>query len=136
MTRRSYGTGSLSVQRDRNGREVWYGRWRVGNRRVNRRIGLKRSAGSVDGLTKAQAERELRKRMAQETLVEVRGGISLVDAANRYVDHVELRGAKRTTVMDYRSYIRVHFETFFGDKRLIVVKPADVERFVRVKRSE
>ena len=58
--RRSYGTGSLFVRADAAGREAWYGQWRVDGRLVKRKVGPKRSPGSRDGLTKAQAEKELR----------------------------------------------------------------------------
>jgi hypothetical protein len=34
-SRRSYGTGSLYVHRDGNGRETWYARWRVARLRRN-----------------------------------------------------------------------------------------------------
>ena len=30
VNRRSYGTGTLYARRDGNGRETWYGSWRVG----------------------------------------------------------------------------------------------------------
>lgn len=59
--RRSYGTGSLYVRTDRNGRDTWYGYWRTNGREVRRRIGLRRTAASQEGLTRAQAEAELRR---------------------------------------------------------------------------
>ena len=34
MTRRSYGTGSLYVRTDRQGRGTWYGHWRANGRQV------------------------------------------------------------------------------------------------------
>lgn len=59
--RRPYGTGSLYVRADRNGRETWYGHWRANGRQVKRRIGDTRATGSRDGLTRPQAEAELRR---------------------------------------------------------------------------
>ena len=56
MARRSYGTGSLIVRRDANGRETWHGKWRTNGRQVMRRVGLKRTEGARDGLTRPQAE--------------------------------------------------------------------------------
>jgi integrase len=132
-TRRSYSTGSLYVHRDGNGVETWYGRWRIGSRRVNRKVGLKRAPGTREGLTKAQAEAELRRLMNTHTEVAARTGMTLVDAAERYVDHIEIRGAKRATVMDYRSYVRVHFEPFFGDRPLDAIHRREVEEFLRLK---
>jgi hypothetical protein len=58
MARRSYGTGSLFTARGK-----WYGQWRVGGRLVKRAIGPKRPPGSREGLTRKQAEAELRRRI-------------------------------------------------------------------------
>ena len=63
MARRSYGTGALYVRRDARGRATWYGKWRVGGRQVKRRIGAVRQTGTREGLTRAQAERELRRKI-------------------------------------------------------------------------
>ena len=43
--RRSYGTGSLYVRTDKNGRETWYGHWRTDGAQLKRRIGPKRAEG-------------------------------------------------------------------------------------------
>ncbi len=59
--KRSYGSGRLFVRADSTGRETWYGSWRVDGRRVKRRIGLKRRPSMADGLTRTQAEAELRR---------------------------------------------------------------------------
>lgn len=56
--RRSDGTGSLHVYKGTGGKETWYGRWRVGKKRVKRRIGPKRKPGGRTGLTRTQAEAE------------------------------------------------------------------------------
>ena len=40
-SRRPRGTGSLLVRRDLSGGEVWYGKWRVGDDQIKRRIGPK-----------------------------------------------------------------------------------------------
>ena len=58
-SRRSYGTGSIF---ERAG--AYYGRWYdASGRRVKRRLGAIRTAGASDGLTRTQAEREMRRRM-------------------------------------------------------------------------
>lgn len=134
IQRRSYGTGSLYIHRDGNGRETWYGRWRVGGRQVNRRVGPKRQKSLSDGLTRSQAERELRKLMESEIPVSS-STMTLVQAGERYCDHAEAKGRKRSTVMDYRSTVRVHFGSF-GDKPLDAITPADVERFMRDRQRE
>jgi catechol 2,3-dioxygenase-like lactoylglutathione lyase family enzyme len=42
---------------DKAGRVSWYGSWWSGGARVKRKLGLKRTQGTADGLTRAQAER-------------------------------------------------------------------------------
>ena len=88
-----------------------------GGRQVKRKLGPKRASGTRDGLTRAQAERELRRLMdeiAEEPLVEE---LSLEEAGRRHVDRLVLLGRKRSTLMDYRSTLRVHLVPFFGDAR-------------------
>jgi hypothetical protein len=60
--RRSHGTGSLI---EKNG--IYYGKWRVAGRQVMRKVGPVRKLASHDGLTKSQAEAQLRKLMADVT---------------------------------------------------------------------
>jgi hypothetical protein len=89
VAKRSYGTGRLYVVVDRGGRASWYGSWRVGGSRVNRKVGLKRTAGHADGLTRLQAERELR-RMVDATTVVAKGQRRTVgEAGEAYVAHLE-----------------------------------------------
>jgi hypothetical protein len=52
--RRAHGTGSLYTQKRANGREVWFGRWHMGGRRVNRRLGPKLRRGTGEGLPQWQ----------------------------------------------------------------------------------
>jgi hypothetical protein len=63
VAKRSYGTGRLYIVVDRGGRASWYGSWWAGSTRVKRKVGLKRTTGNADGLTRTQAERELRRRV-------------------------------------------------------------------------
>src|SRR5207248_5168297 len=63
--RRPSGTGSLRVRKDRLGGETWYGKWRVAGRQTQRKLGPKRTPGTADGLTKVQAEAELRRIIAE-----------------------------------------------------------------------
>ena len=77
VAKRSYGTGRLYVVVDRAGRASWYGSWWAGNTRVKRKVGIKRASGSADGLTRTQAERELRRLIdATLSLPRARGGRS------------------------------------------------------------
>jgi integrase len=135
MGRRSYGTGSITVRRDRNGRETWYGLWMAGGRRVKRRLGVKRAPGRSDGLTRKQAEAELRRRMAEELVgVGPERRRTVEEAGAAYVEHLEhVMGRKRTTLEDYRGYLRRHLGPFFGARRLDRIRPAEVERYLREK---
>jgi integrase len=89
MARRSYGSGSLVARADASGAETWYGLWRTGGRRVKRALGPKWAPGSRDGLTRAQAEAELRRRMQEHSVVVGRAERKTVaEAGERYVEHV------------------------------------------------
>ena len=60
----SYGTGSLY---EKSG--AYYGRWRTADGRLlNRKVGPLRPAGSIAGLTRAQAEREFSRMQDAEEL--------------------------------------------------------------------
>ena len=126
MARRSYGTGSISI---RHGN--YYGRWRVGGRLVQRKLGPVRQPGSRDGLTRAQAERAMRRRMEQGHAVAATAArLSVAEAGERLIDHLEALGRKRSTLEGYRSALRVHLGPFFGEKPLDRIAREDVERFI------
>ncbi|MCP9491606.1 MAG: hypothetical protein MSC31_17285 [Solirubrobacteraceae bacterium MAG38_C4-C5] len=108
MAKRSYGTGQLMVKRDTRGRESWYGRWRMGRRRVNRKLGLKRVTGSREGLTRSQAERQLQRVIDVELRAVADVRMTVGEAGELLIDHLESLGRKRSTVGEYRSYLRVH----------------------------
>ena len=136
MAKRSYGTGSLYTVRDGRGREIWYGRWWVGGQRIKRRLGLKRPAGSRDGLTRTQAERALQRLIDSEVraVPEVRVGVREVGA--QLIEHLESLGRKRSTVEEYRSYLAVHLAPFFGDADIDKISPARIEAFIAAKRRD
>jgi len=136
MAKRSYGTGQLFVHRDARGRERWYGRWRVGGRRVNRSLGSKRPAGSREGLTRAQAERKLQRLIDTELHAVVEDRLSVGDAGELLLEHLESLGRKRSTLGEYRSYLRIHLGPFFGNAALDKVTPGRVEAFIAAKRRE
>ena len=118
--RRPVGTGALFVRTDAAGRETWYGKWRAGRRQVKRRLGLRRRPGTSAGLTRRQAETALREAITlagARPLPEER--LTFAEAATRYVDHVErVLERKPSTVQDYRSILRRHFEPFFANRAL------------------
>jgi integrase len=136
MAKRSYGSGRLYVVVDRGGQASWYGSWRVGGSRVNRKVGVKRTPGRADGLTRVQAERELR-RMVDATVVVSKGQRRTIgEAGDAYVAHLEnVMERKRTTIADYRGYLRRHLSPFFGDRPMDRVAVAEVERYLHAKRG-
>jgi integrase len=138
VAKRSYGTGSLYVARDARGRESWYGRWQSpGGGKTNRRIGLKRQPGSREGLTRVQAERELRRRMDADAVVVARGQQrTIAEAGAEYVDHLEhVMERKRTTIQDYRGYLSGHFAPFFGERPLDRIDERLVAAYLKRKRD-
>ncbi len=133
--RRPAGTGSLIERTDRAGHRSWYGKFRVGERQVKRRLGPAREPGSSLGLTRTQAERELRRLIEREgsrpAAVE---RVDLETAAERYIDHVEhVRGRKETTVTDYRATVRLHLAPFFSGRSLDAIDPQMVEGYLAAK---
>jgi hypothetical protein len=135
--RRSYGTGTLYARRDGNGRETWYGSWRVRGTRVKRRIGPKRRPGAADGLTRTQAEAELRRRIATDVVVTGAQRRTVAEAGDAYLDHLEhVMERKRTTLQDYRGYLRTHLAPFFGGRPLDKIDRARVEAYLKAKKHD
>src|SRR4051812_24702719 len=114
-SRRPAGTGSLFTRVDRRGREVWYGKWREGQRQVKRSLGPVREPGSTIGLTRREAEAELRKLLSIAAAVPaMRERLSVAEVGERYIHHVDhFRARKRTTVKNYRIVLRKHMIPFF-----------------------
>lgn len=133
--KRSYGTGSLYVRVDAGGVESWYGRWYVGTDRVKRRIGPKRETGKRNGLTRTQAEAELRRMIDQHEPVSQGGRLSVGEAGERLVTDLELRGRKASTLAAHESNLRAHLVPFFGETALGKIGVRDVEQFIAVSRG-
>ena len=136
MAVRARGTGSLIVRRDKTGREVYYGKWWVRDRQVMKKLGVKRWDGSREGLTSAQANRELQRRILEGG----HGGppverLTVSEVGERYVRQLEGRGLKRSTVEDYRSTLRVHLAPFFRGP-IEKVEESDIEAFMAAKAAE
>lgn len=137
MARRSYGSGRLFARVDGGGRETWYGSWRVGGRRVKRRIGPKRRSGSADGLTRTQAEAELRRLMASTVVVAGASRKTVEEAGTAYIDHLEhVMERKRTTIADYRGYLRKHLAPFLSGRPLAEIDRARVESYLLAKKRD
>ena len=109
MARRSYGTGSLTTRRDRNGRETWYGLMDGGRAAGEAPLGAEASARN-ERRSDAQAGRGgaappdgrgARRRWRASAAARSRRPAPL------YVEHLEhVMRRKRTTLEDYRSYLR------------------------------
>jgi integrase len=137
MTKRSYGTGALFVRADRSGREAWYGQWRTRERLVKRKLGMKRDPGTRNGLTRAQAERELRRRIENEVPnLPPDRRLTLAEAGDRFVQHLEAVGRKPSTLVAYRSALRVHLVPYFSEGPFDAVTPEDVEGFLSAMRRQ
>ena len=131
--RRSYGTGALTVRTDAAGRETWYGLWYANGRRVKRRVGLKRPDGSRDGLTRPQAEAELRRLIGEvQTAPTVGHSLTVGAAGERYQRHLQRAGRKRSTIAAVESALRVQLVPFFTDKALDAIRHEDVVDLVAV----
>ena len=64
------------------------------------------------------------------------GGLLFSELASRYLANRELIGLKRTTLMDYESYTRVHLVPAFGAFELEAITIELIEEFIAAKRQE
>ena len=64
------------------------------------------------------------------------GGLLFSELASRYLANRELIGLKRTTLMDYESYTRVHLLPAFGAFELEAITIELIEEFIAAKRQE
>jgi integrase len=125
--RRSYGTGSLYVHTGKTGRKSWYGRWYSGGKRVRRTIGPKREAGSRDGLTRTEAEAELRRLMHDARTAQDRASLTVATVGERLLHRLEIVGRKPTTLATYRSTLETHLLPALGTLPLGEVGPEHIE---------
>src|SRR3984957_2700960 len=124
-TRRPYGAGSLYA---RGG--VWYGHWRAaGGRQVKRRVGPMRIAGSRDGLTRSQAEAELRRLIAETKPAPMTSGdaLTMAELGRRYLANLERQSRKKATTTAVESILRVWLEPIFAERDLRRIAAQDVQ---------
>jgi len=125
--RRSYGTGALYEKADSTGRIAWYGKWRRDGVQVKRRIGEKRTDGSREGLTRVQAEGELRRLIAEVKPARVSGdALTITELGRRYQAHLQRQGRKKATLVALDSILRVWLVPFFAERDLRRVKAQDI----------
>ena len=123
--RRTHGTGSLIIKSG-----AYYGKFRVDGRQVLRKLGPVRPLGTRDGLTKTQAEGQLRKLMSETTVPPVTERITVTEAAEQLIEHLEAMGRKPSTIRSYRCLKRVQIDPRIGNRSVAQLRPQDVERFV------
>jgi len=129
-TRRAHGTGTLYAQKRADGHEVWYGRWYLGERRVNRRLGPKRRRGTGHGLNRTQAEAELRRRMVRERPPARGSALPFASVVELMLRDLEALERKATTLDNYRAILRAHLLPRFGELAINGVRKRDVEEFM------
>lgn len=139
--KRAYGSGSL-IERD----GVWYGKWRVDGRQVKRKVGVKRSRGEADGLTKSQAEARLRELMAEVTADDLAvsasglrrpGRYSIGELGDLYVNYArDHKGLKAGTLTEYESVVRVHLKPYFRDVPIQRIDGRQIEAFAKHMRAK
>lgn len=128
-SRRAYGSGSLYVYRG-----SWYAKWYVGDRQVKRKIGAQRSRGSRDGLTKAQAETEMR-RLMREVKPTPQERLTLREVGDAYIAHVrDFLERKPSTVQDYEGILR-KAERGLPKKTVDRCQAADIEGYVSTMKA-
>lgn len=131
-TRRSQGTGSLTVRRGK-----WFGQWWARGRQVSRVVGPVREPGSRDGLTKSQAEARLRRIIEDTTAAPaIVERVTMKEAGDRLLAQLAALGRKRATVQSYESILRVNLAAHFAEQPLAKITRQDVEAFIGACRAD
>ena len=127
--RRSYGSGSLFVHRG-----SWYAKWRIGPRQVKRKVGAKRRPGTREGLTKPQAEQELR-RLMREVKATPQERLTLREVGDAYIAHLrDFLGRKPSTLQDYEGILN-KTEQGLPKKTADRYEAGDVEGYVSMMKK-
>ena len=129
--KRSHGSGHLYVKYG-----SYYGRWRgVDGRLVNKRIGKVRTRGQKDGITRADAERGLRRLVEAEARRPAPAPSErspTVDAvADELRGRLAIEGARLSFRQNCESMQRVHVSPAIGKRRVDSITRQDVERLAR-----
>jgi hypothetical protein len=125
--RRAYGTGTLRVV-GRSWIASWYG---PDGRRIQRKVGPARTEARADGLTKAQAERVLRRMREIESPRAAPDGqrMTMEEAGQEFCQRLELKGRRKSHRLTVASDLRNHIAPFFVGKTLHRIRPEDIERY-------
>jgi integrase len=123
-TRRPHGTGSILVKAG-----AYYGKWRVGDRQVLRKLGPVRQPGARGGLTRTMAEARLREMMAVAIAPAVVERVTVEDAGKRHLAHLEAMGRKPSTMRSYRTLLDSQIVRRVGTRPIGQLSREDVEAF-------
>jgi integrase len=86
---------------------------------VKRRIGLKRVPSTREGLTRTQAEAELRRMIgAVDHATLARDRVTVEEVGRLLIESLRAKERKRATIETYESMIRVHLVPFFAGRTL------------------
>jgi hypothetical protein len=127
MSKRAYGTGHLY---EKSG--SYYGRWRtLDGRLLNRKVGHIRRPGESDGLTRPQAERELRRMQdAEERAPKLARGAkspTVDEVGDSLRQELRIGGARRSYLEGCESMQRVRISPRLGTLAVTSVTTAHVE---------
>ncbi len=127
--KRAYGSGSIVAERG-----SWYGKWRVGDRQVKRKLGTIRTPGSSDGITRKQAEAALCRKIGEVKVLAPEERVTFQEVAERYVHHVEhVLKRKASTVQDYRIMVHRHLAPHFRTTAIDRITADDVAAYIAAK---
>jgi integrase len=131
--RRAYGTGTLRIVGG-----SWMASWYAPDgRRIQRKVGVARTEGLADGLTKAQAERELRhvREIESPRTAPRDQRVTMEEAGAELCRRLELKGRRKSHRLTVASDLRNHIAPFFASKTLDRITPEGIERYIAVKRK-
>jgi integrase len=127
--KRAYGTGTLTLKDG-----VWWARWWTRDgRRPHRKLGVARSSGQRDGLTKKQAEQMLRELIASGNAGERSKGRqdpTVAPVGQALLARLEAQGRKPSHIEGVRCHLRAHIEPAFGEARVGEVDDRDIARLI------
>jgi integrase len=85
------------------------------------------------GLTRRQAEEQLRRLRGEERGKPVEERLTLEQLGERFLVHKETAGLRRRTLRNYECFLRIHLVPFFGGRSVDAVTPVEVEAFIRAQ---
>lgn len=124
-----WGSGSIVAERG-----SWYGKWRVGDRQVKRKLGTIRTPGSSEGITRKQAEAALWRKIGEVKILAPEERATFQDAAERYVHHVEhVLKCRASTVQGYQIMVRRHLAPHFRTTAIDRITPDDMAAYIAIR---